>query len=133
MMKFSSQKRYWFIPDINGNLKLEDSEQLQIEIIRATVENQGELSKVSVKKLEDGSVTADSKFNVSKILRSHVGEIKNLTVEETDSDGKVKSIQIKNGTELAESSFYGSKTLCDLICVEVASDRITESEKKILK
>ncbi|WP_147613862.1 hypothetical protein [Treponema pectinovorum] len=132
-MKFTSQKRYWFIPDIFGNLTLDEKEQIQIEIIRATVENQGELSKVSVKKSEDGSISADSKFNVSKILRDHVGEIKNLTVDEYDEYGEVSSVQIQNGKELAESSFYGSKTLCDMICVEVASDRLTESEKKILK
>lgn len=132
-MKFTSQKKYWFIPDLNGNLKLPENEQLQIEIIRATVENQGELSKVSVKKLEDGSIAADSKFNVSKILREHVGEIKNLVLEELDGNGNPTSIQIKNGVELANSSFYGAKALCDMICVEVASDRLTESEKKILK
>ena len=49
-MKFTSQKRYFFVPDINGNLKLDEKEQLQIEIIRATAENQGLLSKVTVKR-----------------------------------------------------------------------------------
>ena len=132
-MKFTSQKRYFFVPDINGNLKLDEKEQLQIEIIRATAENQGLLSKVTVKRQEDGSVTADSKFDVPAILRNHVGEIKNLVIEETGKDGKTKEVQVKNGKELAESVFYGSKTLIDLICIEVASDRLTDSQKKILR
>ena len=132
-MKFTSQKRYFFVPDINGNLTLDKKEQLQIEVIRATAENQGLLSKVTVKRQEDGSVTADSKFDVPAILRNHVGEIKNLVIEETDADGKIKEVQVKNGKELAESVFYGSKTLIDLICIEVASDRITDSQKKILR
>lgn len=132
-MKFTSQKRYFFVPDINGNLTLDEKEQLQIEVIRATAENQGLLSKVTVKRQEDGSVTADSKFDVPAILRNHVGEIRNLVIEETDADGKIKEVQVKNGKELAESVFYGSKTLIDLICIEVASDRLTDSQKKILR
>lgn len=132
-MKFTAIRKYWFVPDIGDNLKLEDDKQLQIEIIRPTVENQNELSKVSVRKADDGSVTADSKFNVSKILHDCVGEIKNLEVEETSCDGKKSLSKIKNGKELSEAVFYESKALVNLICIEVASDSITESEKKILK
>ena len=58
-MKFTAIRKYWFVPDIGDNLKLEDDKQLQIEIIRPTVENQNELSKVSVRKSDDGTVTAD--------------------------------------------------------------------------
>ena len=132
-MKFTAIRKYWFVPDIGDNLKLEDDKQLQIEIIRPTVENQNELSQVSVRKADDGSVTADSKFNVSKILHDCVGAIKNLEVEETSCDGKKSLSKIKNGKELSEAVFYESKALVNLICIEVASDSITESEKKILK
>lgn len=131
-MKFISNPKYWITPDINGNLKLPENERLSIEIIRPTAENAGELAKVSAVRKNDGSIQMDTKFEVSQILKNHVGQIKNLVIEEGSGD-KTVSKTIKNGLELCDAVFYGSKELVNIICNEVVSDRLSDAEKKSLK
>lgn len=132
-MKFVAERNYWYIPPINGNDKLPENEQMQIEIIRATVEKQGRLSATEVVRKPDDSISMHTKFNTGEILSNFVGEIKNLVIEEKQADGTMKEVAIKNGKELANAVFYGSKVLADLICAEVATDKITDDQKKILK
>lgn len=132
-MRFVAERRYWYIPPINGNDKLPAEEQLQIEIIRATVEKQGSLSSTEVLRNSDNSISMHTKFKTSEILSNFVGEIKNLVIDEKQADGSIKEVAIKNGKELAAAVFYGSKVLADLICAEVVSDKITDDQKKILK
>lgn len=132
-MKFVAERNYWYIPPINGNDKLPENEQMQIEIIRPTVEKQGRLSTTEVVRNEDGSVKLSTAFNTKEILNNFVGEIKNLSTEQKLPDGSIKEVVIKNGKELANAVFYGSKVLADLICAEVATDKITDEQKKILK
>ena len=38
-MILTSQKRYWITPDFSNNLELPENERVEVEIIRATVEN----------------------------------------------------------------------------------------------
>mgnify|MGYP006874621487 FL=1 len=132
-MIFVAERNYWYIPPINGNENLSQDEQLQIEIIRPTVEKQGRLSTTEVVRNEDGSVKLSTAFNTKEILNNFVGEIKNLSTEQKLPDGSIKEVVIKNGKELANAVFYGSKVLADLICAEVATDKITDEQKKILK
>lgn len=132
-MRFVAERKYWYIPPINGNDKLPENEQMQIEIIRATVEKQGRLSVTEVVRKSDDSISMHTKFNTGEILSNFVGEIKNLVIEEKQADGTMKEVAIKNGKELATAVFYGSKVLADLICAEIVSDKISDDQKKILK
>jgi len=138
-MKFSALKTYTFYPVINGNLELPEAERLSIEIIRPTAEEHETLVYVEltqqVQKDSKGkeiiSSASRTKFNTPKILRRHVGEIKNLIIEDLDNDGKEK--QIITGDELASASFDGMFRLVNEICTEVCTDKLSESQKKILK
>ena len=130
-MKFLAQKRYFFAPALNGNETLEEDEQLQVEVIRATAENYGKLRNIRAWRNYEGDTIMETVFDTKEILRNCVGEIKNLEVEVEDADGKVVVQKITSGKELAEATFYGCGTLVSLICAEVASDTITPTEKKI--
>jgi len=136
-MKFSALKNYNFYPDINGNLNLPESERLSVEIIRPTVEDHGTLMFTEltqqVQKNSKGkdvvNAASSTRFNTQKILRRHVGEIKNLVIE--DESGKEK--QITTGEGLADSSFTGMWTLVNAICIQACSDKLSETQKKILE
>lgn len=130
-MKFLAQRRYFFTPDLNGNELLPEDEQLQVEVIRATAENHGKLRNIRAWRNAQGETVMETVFDTKEILRSCVGEIRNLKVEVEDADGKVAVQKITSGKELAETTFYGCGTLVSLICAEVASDTITPTEKKI--
>lgn len=130
-MKFLAQKRYFFAPALNGNETLEEDEQLQVEVIRATAENHGKLRNIRAWRNSQGETVMETVFDTKEILRSCVGEIRNLEVEVEDADGKVAVKKITSGKELAEATFYGCGALVSLICAEVASDIITPTEKKI--
>ena len=130
-MKFLAQKRYFFAPALNGNETLEEDEQLQVEVIRATAENYGKLRNIRAWRNSEGDTIMETVFDTKEILRNCVGEIKNLEVEVEDAGGKVAVKKIISGKELAEATFYGCGTLVSLICAEVASDTITPTEKKI--
>lgn len=129
-MKFISKSRYWLTPDIEDNLSLPEKEQLQIEIIRPTAETINDLTKVSAIKAEDGSIKMDTDFNVRKILKEHVGKIRNLEIEISDGDS-IQKKNITDGAELSGASFYGVKALVSIICAQVVTDRLSEEEKKI--
>lgn len=131
MMTFYGRKKYWYVPDLENNLSLAEDEQLAIEILRPTAENQGDLTSVAVAKDEQGTVNMTSTFNTKKILRNHVGQIRNLRIAEKTDQGEMLTREIATGRALAESSFYGAKTLVSLICAEVLSDTVTEEQKKI--
>ena len=130
-MKFLAQKRYFFAPALNGNETLEEDEQLQVEVIRATAENYGKLRNIRAWRNSEGDTIMETVFDTKEILRNCVGEIKNLEVEVEDAGGKVAVKKIISGKELAEATFYGCGTKVSLICAEVASDTITPTEKKI--
>lgn len=130
-MKFLAQRRYFFTPDLNGNELLPEDEQLQVEVIRATAENHGKLRNIRAWRNAQGETVMETVFDTKEILRSCVGEIRNLKVEFEGADGKVAVQKITSGKELAETTFYGCGTLVSLICAEVASDTITPTEKKI--
>jgi len=135
MMRFDALKNYTYYPDVNGNLDLPESEKLSVEIIRPTAEDHETLVFVELtqqfKKDSKGSElinqTSRTKFNTPKILRRHVGEIKNLVI----ADGTGKDKIIATGEELAAASFAGMFTLVNKICNEVCSDTLTDTQKKI--
>lgn len=130
-MKFLAHKRYFFTPALNGNELLSEDEQLQVEVIRATAENHGKLRNIRAWRNSQGETVMETVFDTKEILRSCVGEIRNLKVEIEGAGGKVVVQKITSGKELAETTFYGCGTLVSLICAEVASDIITPTEKKI--
>lgn len=130
-MKFLAHKRYFFTPALNGNELLPEDEQLQVEVIRATAENHGKLRNIRAWRNSQGETVMETVFDTKEILRSCVGEIRNLKVEIEGAGGKVVVQKITSGKELAETTFYGCGTLVSLICAEVASDTITPTEKKI--
>ena len=136
-MKFSALKNYTFFPDINGNLELPESERLSFEIIRPTAEDHETLVYTEltqqVQKDSKGkeiiSTSSQTKFNSPKILRRHIGEIKNLVIEDSDEPGKEK--QIITGEEFARASFDKMFVLVQMICTEVCSYRLSPAQKKI--
>jgi len=136
-MKFNALKNYIFYPAINGNLDLPESERLSIEIIRPTAEDHESLvfTELTQQVQKDAkgkdiiNTASRTKFNTSKILRRHVGEIKNLTIEDPDNGGKEK--QITCGEDLAVASFTGMFKLANEICIEVCSDKLSAAQKKI--
>jgi len=133
-MKFNALKNYTFFPSVNGNLDLPESERLSVEIIRPVAEDHESLVFVELtqqtQKDSKGKEVINSasrtKFNTPKILRRHVGEIKNLVLE--DADGEK---QITTGEELAAASFTGMFKLVNEICAEVCSDKLSAAQKKI--
>jgi len=130
-MKLSAKPKYFFHPDFNGNLALPEAERVAVEILRPTAEDRGDLTNTeTTKNFLTQEVTIRTKFNARAILRRHVGEIKNLTVEEPGEKGKAVEKKILSGALLAESTAYGTSKLVDLICLEVMSDILTEAEKK---
>ena len=126
-MKFTSNKKYTFYPDINNNLKLPEHERLSVEIIRPTAEERGEVTWYEGTPRGTGTETSVRvKFNTSRILRNNIGVIKNLVIEDA---GKEKAVT--SGPELAAASFAGMNALVDVICSEVCADIITDTQKKI--
>jgi len=132
-MKFTALKSYTFYPDVNGNLNLPESERLSVEITRPTAEDFGTLASLEIaqKNHKDDVERSVFRYNVPKILRRHVGCIKNLTVEDEDNPGKEKAIT--NGKELAEASFAGMFPLVNAICTEICAERMSSTQKKILQ
>ncbi|MDR0443273.1 MAG: hypothetical protein LBH44_07705 [Treponema sp.] len=130
-MKFTARKNYCFYPDINGNLDLPESERLSIEIIRPTAEDYQTLASVEMAPQlhKDDAERCVYRHNAPKILRRHVGEIKNLVI--ADENDPKKERPITNGEELAAASFAGMFLLVSAICIEVVSDKITDTQKKI--
>ena len=131
-MILTSQKRYWITPDFAGNLDLPEAERVEVEIIRATVENRNRLTSTETKRSADGEISMHTNFHIGEILRNCVGEIKNLEVQ-TEIDGKTEIKAIKSGKELAGAVAYGLDGLVSIICTEVARDTMSLAEKKILK
>jgi len=133
-MKFTANQKYVFYPAFKGNLDLPESERLSVEIIRPTAEDHGTLvftelvtqSKKDAAGRDFTATSAQARFNASKILRFHVGAIKNLIIE---NDGK--ETPVTSGEELAGASFAGMFPLVNAICTEVCSDKITDAQKKI--
>jgi hypothetical protein len=130
-VKFTANKKYVFYPDINGNLDLPESERLSVEIIRPTAEDNGTLVSVEVapKNHKDDVNRSIFRFNTPKILRHHVGAIKNLVIEDKEDPGVEKAIT--SGPELAEASFTGMFPLVNAICTEACLDTLSDTQKKI--
>lgn len=129
-MKFVGKDRYWYEPNLKGNLDLPEAERLRLEIIRPTAENRDGLTTVSCVRKPDGSSEILQRSNVKQILRNHVGAVKNLTVVVKNGEGEEKEVEITSGEQLATASFYGSATLVSLVCAEVLTDTLLEPEKK---
>ena len=133
-MKFAANKKYVFYPDVKGNLDLPESDRLSVEIIRPTAEDHGTLvfTELTTQYKKDAAnrdfttTSAQTRFNASKILRFHVGAIKNLIIEDAG-----KETPIASGEELAGASFAGMFPLVNAICTEVCSDKIAGAQKKI--
>lgn len=143
-MVLNENPRYWFYPDVKGNLELEEKEQVAVEIIRPTGFQSSDFKKTETRTEyypddqpfdENGkykaprelrSLTIDVKFNSELILRTCVGEIKNLSVQ--GEDGKLR--EIRNGKELAECRAYGVSSIIDAIVLEVSSDKLSDAKKK---
>jgi hypothetical protein len=128
-MKFTANKTYVFYPDVNGNLELQESERLSVEIIRPTAEDRGDICwpEGTAREARLEEISTRVRFNTSRILRRHVGEIRNMVI--TGEDGREKTI--RKGEELAAASFVGMNALVDKICAEVCADYLTEAQKKI--
>lgn len=145
-MILNEKPRYTFYPNVNGNLSLPESEQLAVEIIRPTGFQTQEMKSVvstceyykddqpiddngnpqKVRKFK--KLNTEIKINGDYILRSCVGKITNLQVQDGD-----KIRDIKTGAELAECRAYGISKIIDAIVTEVVSDDITDSKKKTLE
>lgn len=148
-MKLTEQPRYFFFPDEGDNLSLPEDERLAVEIIRPTGYQRKEFTSVRVEREyypddqpldENGNerkvrklkkVVVDTRFDADYILRTCVGKIRNLTVESQGADGKTAVREITTGAELAECRAYGAERIVTAICIEVQSDAMTDSQKKI--
>ena len=136
-MVLTAKSRYTYIPVFNGNRELPEKERVTIEIIRPKAEERDQLFSLDPEReygLEDfekqgvrKALTLRSRWRTGQILRVHVGEIKNFSVEE---NGKKHAVTC--GTELAECTAFGIRSLIDELKAEVLSDRLTEDEKKSL-
>jgi hypothetical protein len=104
-----------------------EDKRLKAEIIRANAETVGELTSTETALSSDNNYKFQTKINVSRILREHVGEIKNCEVKDADT-GEVKFI--KNGKELAESTAFEIKELVDALCLEVIRKTLPDELKK---
>ena len=147
-MILTEEPRYDFYPDIGNNLSLPESERLSVEIIRPTGYQRSEFTSVLVERdyyPDDQPLTADGKprevrklksvrvetrFNSDYILRNCVGKVRNLTVETGSSENR-KTREIRNGADLAECRAYGIEKIITAVCVEIQSDTMTDSKKKI--
>ena len=143
-MVLTEQPKYWFYPDVKDNLSQKEDEQLAVEIIRPTGFQSNDFKKIVTRTEfypddqpfdKDGnytapkkfrSITVDTKFDSALILRTCVGEVRNLSVKDTDG----KERKITSGKELAECRAYGIGAIIDAIVVEVSGDKLTDSKKK---
>ena len=145
-MILTEQPKYWFYPNVNGNLSQKEEDQLAIEIIRPTGFQSNDFKKVVTrtefypddqpfdaegnytKPKKFRAITVDTKFDSALILRTCVGEVRNLAVK--GDDGQERTIT--SGKELAECRAYGIGEIIDSIVVEVSSDKLTDAKKKII-
>lgn len=145
-MILTEEPRYWFYPDVNGNLQLKEEEQLAVEIIRPTGFQTKEFFKVESSRefyendqpvdadgngrmpLKFKSVTTEIKIDADRLLRTCVGKIKNLSVS---NNGKTR--EIADGAQLAECRAYGIEKIVDAICAEIKSDTPSDAKKKNLE
>lgn len=134
-MKLTAKPRYWFTPNWKGNADLPDGERVEVEIIRPKAEDRANLvfaetvqeigTAAGGKDSFVRSVSIRTKFNVREILNNHVGGVKNLSV---DQDGT--EVKLETGAAISVSTAYGLSRLIDIICAEVTSDILTDTEKK---
>lgn len=136
-MKLISKPVYLFTPKFNDNESLPVDERVSVEIIRPKAEERTELFSMDVerdvstseagKPVAKAAVTFKRRYDVPRILRGHIGKINNL--EEIREDGSI--IPTRDGAALAESTMFGIGSLIDELCLEVISDIVTDTEKKI--
>lgn len=134
-MILTAKTRYDYVPGFNGNKALKPEDRVVCEIIRPTVEDRNGLFSMDIEReLKDAAegetraaVTFKRRVDVSRILRRHVGVIKNLEIKNEDGG----TVKIKDGEALAECTAYGVSALVEELCQEVISDRLSEEEKKI--
>ncbi|MDR2186404.1 MAG: hypothetical protein LBO80_12175 [Treponema sp.] len=136
-MVLSARGKYVYTPKFNRNRELPENERMTVEIIRPRAEERPDLYSLDVerdmgltdlgKKQVTAPLTFKNRFRVSRILRSHIGSIKNLSVEE---DGKSRTIT--GGEDLAESTAFGLGVLVNELIAEVLSDTLSGDEKKSL-
>ena len=148
-MILTEEPRYWFYPDVAGNLSQPESEQLAVEIIRPTGYQRAEFTRVEVDRdyyPDDQPLDAEGNerkvarlkhtsvrttFDADYILRNCVGAVKNLSVETAGADGKKATRGIKTGAELAECRAYGIEKIVTAVCMEIQRDAVSDAKKKI--
>lgn len=149
-MKFRAKNRYWYTPDIDNNLSLPPGKQLRGLIDRPDAETREELSytevsreysKKEVVSIRSGKLPGNEdpkrettvirrKQDTGRILRDHVLQLVNAEVEEEDENGKVTTISLATGAELAKSKAFGVDRLIELFCAEVLRDKLPEETVK---
>ena len=127
-MIFTTRKKYWFAPDIKGNLKLPESQQLKGEIIRPSEEVAGELTTTeTVRKFNSREMLFRTKVDRGRILREHVGKLVNCEIKDADTGETAK---ITTGAELAECSAFGIRPYAEAFCSEALRTTVPEELKK---
>ncbi|MCL1812223.1 MAG: hypothetical protein FWG29_01735 [Treponema sp.] len=134
-MILSAKGTYAYVPKFNENRSLPEREQVTVEIIRPRAEERGQLysfdpeREVGLTDFENpggsASITFKTRYRTGRILRNHVGVIKNLSVEE---NGKIHAIT--TGAELAECTAFGVANFIQELTAEVLSDQLSAEEKK---
>lgn len=149
-MILSTKEKYEFVPLFEGNDKAPASERVVCEIIRPTPDEVDELSDLELvrefskrevaeakdakKGVEDKPKKSAIRFirkqDTGRILREHVGSIRNLSEDIVGADGKKVRRAISSGADLAECRAFGIKGLIDELCAEVLRDKLTEEAEK---
>jgi hypothetical protein len=124
-MIFTAQEYKWFVPEINGNKELPDSQQVRIKIKIPTTAEADKLSSWEYIP-GDGRTSMKFKTEYRRILEDHIVLIENLQIKQ---DGKI--IDIASGKELAKiPGDQGLHKLVDAICTEVLKPEIDETSEK---
>jgi hypothetical protein len=99
-VRFSAKAEYGFVPAFGGNRELPEAERVSMVIVRPKVEERDGLYSLDVERdiaaAGDGDrkrgkpgVTFKRRRDLSRILRNHVGIIKNLEAEGEDGKARV--------------------------------------------
>lgn len=133
-MIFETQTKTIFVPEVCGNKKKEEKEQIKVHIKRPSIEERQALTQVEMlvnsddtKKKKDIKNSFRVENNTGRILRNHVTLIENVQIKDSES-GKINNIT--TGEELAKvQGAFGLRALVEEICAEVLRDELEEEEE----